>query len=272
MISIGNRTIKTITFPFHARMHRASDWQMFIWITLFIYVPLFFYFWVLYLGTATSTGLNLLTGLVVLFAALTSYHHVCAVFCNPGILTQGHPMAGTAPTGTSPNALVGDTVWCCTCRIYRPPRASHCSHCDVCILEFDHHCGVLGCCVGQYNLRHFMGFAYFIACLAWSLLSCVVFIQFFGEPSSEDVSKNGRATCSIVIGLICMYVGLGLSALSAYYCWLLYQNRTYKEHVRNKPIPQASSKGQGGFFHYAAVVLWHSINTHEARSSVREVV
>lgn len=55
------------------------------------------------------------------------------------------------------------TVWCASCRIYKPPRSKHCRHCDLCIKRFDHHCpwytSILyrvSNCIGYNNYKVFI--------------------------------------------------------------------------------------------------------------------
>jgi hypothetical protein len=52
--------------------------------------------------------------------------------------------------------------WCPTCRLWKPPRASHCSTCQRCYLRFDHHCPWIGSCVAESNHRFFASFVLFI--------------------------------------------------------------------------------------------------------------
>ena len=44
---------------------------------------------------------------------------------------------------------------CGFCDVIRRPDMYHCTDCDLCIEGFDHHCGVVGVCIGDPNMKYF---------------------------------------------------------------------------------------------------------------------
>uniref|UniRef100_A0A7N0RGC7 S-acyltransferase n=1 Tax=Kalanchoe fedtschenkoi TaxID=63787 RepID=A0A7N0RGC7_KALFE len=59
----------------------------------------------------------------------------------------------------NPALLAGNwSQLCATCKVVRPLRAKHCSTCDRCVEQFDHHCPWVSNCIGKKNKRDFFSF------------------------------------------------------------------------------------------------------------------
>ncbi|GAB4832765.1 Protein S-acyltransferase 24 [Ancistrocladus abbreviatus] len=59
----------------------------------------------------------------------------------------------------NPALLAGNwSQLCITCKIVRPLRAKHCSTCDRCVEQFDHHCPWVSNCIGKKNKWEFFMF------------------------------------------------------------------------------------------------------------------
>lgn len=82
-----------------------------------------------------------------------------------------------------------EPTFCEKCHIVRPPRCHHCSVCNRCVLQFDHHCVWVNQCIGYNNYRHF------ILMLAFFMLGCwygvALLFHVFYEPFRQQIREHG---------------------------------------------------------------------------------
>jgi palmitoyltransferase ZDHHC9/14/18 len=119
---------------------------------------LFFAFDCPFFAERITLGIPIIGGILYVFTMCSLLR---TSFSDPGIIPRASqdeaayiekqievPNSLNSPTYRPPPRtkevfVRGQTVklkYCFTCKIFRPPRASHCSLCDNCVDRFDHHC------------------------------------------------------------------------------------------------------------------------------------
>lgn len=103
---------------------------------------------------------------------------------------------------------------CNTCQILRPPKASHCWHCDHCVKGFDHHCYFVANCVGIRNWRNFVLFVFFgfWTCFYDLVVSLFIFFDVLNKNSEilDFFTKNTGATVTCILVLLLLLCCLTL--------------------------------------------------------------
>ncbi|PIN20327.1 Ankyrin repeat and DHHC-type Zn-finger domain containing protein [Handroanthus impetiginosus] len=82
----------------------------------------------------------------------------------------------------NPALLAGNwSQLCATCKIVRPLRAKHCSTCDRCVEQFDHHCPWVSNCIGKKNKWDFFLFLV-LEVLAMLITGAVALTRVLTDP------------------------------------------------------------------------------------------
>ncbi|CAN7095229.1 unnamed protein product [Brassica rapa subsp. narinosa] len=121
------------------------------------------------------------------------------------------------------NGFTVKVKFCDTCKLYRPPRASHCSTCNNCVQRFDHHCPRVGQCIA---LRNYPFFVCFISC---STLLCI-YIFAFSLVSMLEVHGQFYLLIAddLILGVLALYCFVSVwfvGGLTVFHFYLICTNQ-----------------------------------------------
>lgn len=213
---------------------------------------------------SNAVGVILLV-LMLVSAAVSIWSCWLAATTDPGIIPRSTAPPPPGPRRDRSIILNGRTVtvkFCETCRIWRPPRTSHCATCNNCVQRFDHHCPWLGNDIGIRNYRSYFTFvsSSAFACLViitaavWTLVVSVNEAKINDKGMPVPAGQALRtALSSVPIALNLLVILLSLLAfaftggLTGFHIYLMSNNVTtaesFKKAQRNSAYEHDDLRG-----------------------------
>ncbi|XP_067119086.1 palmitoyltransferase ZDHHC9-like isoform X3 [Centruroides vittatus] len=211
---------------------------------------LFFVFDCPFLAARISPVLPAVAGALFLFVFATLLR---TSFSDPGVIPRASPEEAAdieklieisngsnsptyrPPPRTKEIIVNGQTVklkYCFTCKIFRPPRASHCSLCDNCVERFDHHCPWVGNCVGKRNYRYFYMFIMSLAVLCVFIFANVTIHLAMVARETNFIEAIKDSPASLIEGIICFFSLWSVFGLAGFHTYLTTSNQTTNEDIK----------------------------------------
>lgn len=132
------------------------------------------------------------------------------------------------------NGVTIKLKYCHTCKIFRPPRASHCSICDNCVERFDHHCPWVGNCIGRRNYRYFYLFLISLSFLDLFIFvfSIINMVHLYGASENSLTRAVRRSWPSTIVLLITFFSIWSVVGLCGFHTYLTCSNTTTNEDMK----------------------------------------
>ncbi|MEE6508255.1 hypothetical protein FKM82_019980 [Ascaphus truei] len=227
---------------------------------------LFFAFDCPYLAVKITPAIPVVGGILVFFVMGTLLR---TSFSDPGVLPRATPdeaadlerqidvANGSASGGYRPPprtkevVINGQTVklkYCFTCKIFRPPRASHCSLCDNCVERFDHHCPWVGNCVGKRNYRFFYMFILSLSFLTVFIFAFVITHVILRSQQTGFLNAIKDSPASVLEAVVCFFSVWSIVGLSGFHTYLISSNQTTNEDIKGS---WSSKRGKENYNPYS---------------------
>ncbi|XP_072770891.1 putative palmitoyltransferase ZDHHC13 isoform X1 [Nerophis lumbriciformis] len=153
--------------------------------------------------------------LFTLNATALLYYYLRACRTDPGFVKATEEEKKMNVLLLAEAGCLDPSIFCTSCMIKKPVRASHCPKCDACVAKQDHHSAWTNTCIGARNHAHFVLFllALVLTCV-WMFYGCLTYWSTRCTLHYETQGLVGVAFAVIDCSpwLLCVFV------LALYHC------------------------------------------------------
>lgn len=141
------------------------------------------------------------------------------------------------------------------CNVFKPERCHHCSACNRCVLNMDHHCPWINNCVGFWNRKYFLLLLIYVLLITWftAITMAYDFYQAiiwgysnkFFSSNDPELSKKVFIMSSFLLDFL---IAILMSKFLKFHIMLASSNKTTIENLdkQDKPFVSPYDIGEQG--------------------------
>lgn len=141
------------------------------------------------------------------------------------------------------------------CNVFKPERCHHCSACNRCVLNMDHHCPWINNCIGFWNRKYFLLLLVYVLLTTYFVVATMLYDfvgafmweldTFYYQKKAYDEAHLIKSLLIQVSYILTCIIAILMTMFLRFHIYLATTNKTTIENLDKKSKPYRSQYDMG---------------------------